>query len=259
MGIVNVTPDSFYTANSLNTFDSILKVVEKMLVDGATIIDIGGQTTKPGSQTIGVEAELKRVLPAIEAVSKNFPDCYISIDTYHAKVADESVQAGACIVNDVSGGKLDAAMLSTVGQLNVPYICMHMQGVPSSMQDAPVYTDVVQEVLDYFIHQIPICLSANIKDVILDVGFGFGKTLAHNFQLLHQLSTFKMLDKPIMAGVSRKSMLYKTLGTNADEALNATTVANTIALLNGANILRVHDVKEAVEAINLVRASEGNL
>jgi dihydropteroate synthase len=252
MGIINVTPDSFFEDSRQQAINDVVIKAEQMLHDGATIIDIGGQTTKPGSEEVGAAEEIRRVVPVIETLIQTFPGLYISIDTYHAAVAKAAVEAGACIVNDVSGGIMDAAMLATVAALNVPYICMHMQGTPQTMQQNPTYDNVTKQVLDFFIERLAACRQAGIKDVIVDVGFGFGKTIAHNFQLLKEMAVFKMLDVPILAGLSRKSTVYKTLGISAKEALNGTTVLNTIALQNGATILRVHDVKEAIEAIVLV-------
>ncbi|MFC4232815.1 dihydropteroate synthase [Parasediminibacterium paludis] len=252
MGIINVTPDSFFEDSRQQNIKEVVSKAEQMLHDGATIIDIGGQTTKPGSEAIGASEEMKRVIPVIKALVQTFPGIYISIDTYHAIVAKAAVEAGACMVNDISGGMMDTEMLITVASLNVPYICMHMQGTPQTMQVNPTYENVTKEVLDFFIERMAACRQAGIKDVIVDVGFGFGKTIAHNFQLLKEMAVFKMLDAPILAGLSRKSTVYKTLGISAKEALNGTTVLNTIALQNGADILRVHDVKEAKEAIVLV-------
>lgn len=254
MGIINATPNSFYEASRQNTTDAALKKVEQMLQEGASIVDIGGQTTKSGSIAISAEDELQRVLPIITALHQHFPEAIISIDTYYSKVAEEAVLAGASIVNDISGGLLDIAMIDTVAKLKTPYICMHMQGNPENMQINPVYENVTQDILQFFIERIDTCTKAGIKDFIVDIGFGFGKTNAHNFQLLKELEVFKMLQKPILLGVSRKSSIYKTLGITANEALNGTTVLNTIGLQNGANILRVHDVKEAIECIKLTDA-----
>lgn len=258
MGILNATPDSFHAASRLQTEEGVLQRAALMLKDGATILDIGGQSTRPGSTSISAAEEAARVLPAIELVYKNFPEAVISVDTYYAAVAAQAVKAGASMVNDISGGLLDAAMLSTVGKLHVPYICMHMQGNPQTMQQQPVYENVTREVLDFFIQQTEQCRQQGINDVIIDPGFGFGKTIAHNFRLLKELAVFKMLEKPILAGLSRKGTIYKTLNITAAEALNGTTVLHTIALLNGANILRVHDVREAVEAITLTEAYNYN-
>jgi dihydropteroate synthase len=254
MGIINTTPDSFYADSRKNTVEASLIQAEKMLQEGAAIIDIGGQSTKPNSVIIATTEELQRVIPSIEAIKKQFPDSIISIDTFNATVAAEAIQAGASIVNDVSGGFMDTSMISTVAQFNVPYICMHMKGTPQNMQQNPLYENVTKEVLDYFIERTNTCSQAGIQDIIIDIGFGFGKTIVHNFQLLRELSVFKMLQKPILIGVSRKSTIYKTLGITAEEALNGTTVLHTIGLLNGANILRVHDVKEAVECVQLFKA-----
>jgi dihydropteroate synthase len=252
MGILNITPDSFYEGHLGKNVQAIIQLAANMLADGADILDIGGQSTRPGSKRITAEEEIKRVLPVIEAIKKNHPDAIISIDTYHSKVALESVKAGASIVNDISAGNMDDNMLTTVACLNVPFIAMHMKGSPETMQDNPQYDDVVKEVLDFFIKKIDECKRAGINDVIIDPGFGFGKTIQHNFQLLKHLQIFKMLDRPLLAGLSRKGTIYKTLSITAEEALNGTTCLNTIALLNGAGILRVHDVKEAKEIIKLL-------
>lgn len=254
MGIINATPNSFYDASKQNTIDAALKKTEQMLQEGASIVDIGGQTTKPGSIAISAEEELERVVPIIASIHQHFPEAIMSIDTYYSKVAEEAVSAGASVVNDISGGLLDDAMIETVAKLKAPYICMHMQGKPENMQQNPVYENVTQNVLQFFIERIDTCTKAGIKDFVVDIGFGFGKTIAHNFQLLKELEVFKMLQKPILLGVSRKSSIYKTLGITANEALNGTTVLHTIGLQNGATILRVHDVKEAIECIKLREA-----
>ena len=251
MGIINATPDSFFEGSRFSGVDKILEQAEKMLNEGADILDIGGQSSQPGSELISVEEEMKRVIPAIEAISKKYPDTFISIDTFYAKCAGEAVAAGASIVNDISAGEMDCKMINTVSALQVPYILMHMKGRPQTMQEDPVYEDVVREVLDFLIQKTSELKSAGIKDVIIDPGFGFGKTIKHNFEILKNLSVFKMLDKPILIGVSRKSTIYKTLGITQDEALNGSTVLNTIGLMNGASILRVHDVKEAKETVTL--------
>jgi dihydropteroate synthase len=251
MGIINATPDSFYKGN-IN--DDILLLAKQMIADGAAILDIGGQSTRPGSERITAEEELKRVLPVIEGIHKNFPDTIISIDTYSSKVAAAAVGAGAAIVNDISAGNIDENIIATVAALKVPYICMHMQGTPNIMQVQPHYDNVAKEVLDFFIAKVAQCKKAGIIDIIIDPGFGFGKTIAHNFSLLKKLEVFKILQVPVLAGLSRKSTIYKTLNTTAENALNGTTVLNTLALHNGATILRVHDVKEAAEAITLFDA-----
>jgi dihydropteroate synthase len=254
MGIINVTPDSFYSGSRKLLVDEVLKQADKMLSEGAAILDIGGQSTRPGSDDIGMEGELARVVPVVEALFSHFPQSFISIDSYYSKVASEAVHAGATIVNDISSGNLDDEMITTVASLKVPYIAMHMKGTPKTMNTLADYDDVTLEVLDFFIKKMEECRQAGIKDVIVDVGFGFAKRIQHNFTLLKQLSIFKILEKPILAGLSRKATVYKTLGTTPEEALNGTTVLNTIALQNGANILRVHDVKEAVEAVKLLEA-----
>ena len=254
MGIINATPDSFYKGNLNKGVQGITTLATKMLEDGADILDIGAQSTRPGSNRIDADEEIKRAIPVIEAIKKNHPDAIISIDTYYSKVAQEAVHAGACIVNDISAGDIDPEMLKIVAALKVPFVAMHKKGSPENMQQNPQYDNVVLEVLDFFIAKIDACKQAGIMDVIIDPGFGFGKTNQHNFQLLKNLAVFKMLDKPILAGLSRKGTIYKTLGVTAEEALNGTTCLNTIALLNGAAILRVHDVKEAKQAIQLLDA-----
>jgi len=251
MGIINVTPDSFYQGSRFKEKDEILSQAEKMISAGADILDIGGQSTRPGSEQISEGEELKRVIAAIGAVHQKFPGTIISIDTYRANIAKEAVNAGASIVNDISAGTMDNEMIATVATLQAPFIVMHMKGRPETMQQNPVYENVTREVLDFFIKKTDECKKAGIHDLIVDPGFGFGKTIRHNFELLKDLSVFKMLDAPILVGLSRKSTVYKTLEISIDEALNGTTVLNTIALMNGAGILRVHDVKEAKEAVKL--------
>ncbi len=223
-----------------------------MLEAGARILDIGGQSTRPGSQAIAADEELQRVIDIVDAIHRRFPESFISIDTYHGKVAKEAVAAGAHIVNDISAGSMDDTLLPMVASLGVPYVLMHMQGTPDRMQELPQYESIGRELLDFFIARKEALRRLGIQDVIIDPGFGFGKTIAHNFRLLQQLPVFQLLDCPIMVGLSRKSTIYRTLGITAEEALNGTTVLNTIALLNGASLLRVHDVKEAVEAVKLV-------
>jgi dihydropteroate synthase len=252
MGIINTTPDSFYEASRQQGVDAILKQAEKMIREGAFMLDLGGQSTRPGSRVVGADEELKRVIPAIEAIHQHFPETLLSIDTYYSRVAREAVLSGACLINDISAGRLDPEMIATVAALQVPYVLMHMQGTPQTMQQSPHYVNVVQEVLDYFINRINELRNAGINDIIIDPGFGFGKTIAHNFELLRQLSVFSITGRPVLLGLSRKSTIYKTLGISATEALNGTTVLNTVGLMSGASILRVHDVKEAREAIELV-------
>jgi len=253
MGIINVTPDSFYSGSRHTSVDEALEKAEIMLQQGATLLDIGGQTTRPGSVMAGAEEELKRVLPVIEAISGRFPASFLSIDTFHSKVAKEAVAAGAVMVNDISGGTFDNAMLNTVASLHIPYVCMHVKGNAETMHEQHTYEDITKEVLDYFIQRIADCTRAGIHDIIIDPGFGFSKNIEHNFELLKQLEVFNILKKPLLLGVSRKSSIYKTLGITAEESLNGTTVLNTVGLMKGASILRVHDVKEAVEAIKLIK------
>lgn len=255
MGIVNTTPDSFFKDSRQQVIDDVLRSVEAMLQAGAHMIDIGGQSTRPGSQRISEDEEMKRVLPALEAIAKRFENAFISIDTYAAKVARAAVERGACLVNDVSAGTIDADLLPTVAALKVPYVLMHMKGTLDQLQTPPAYDNLLMEVFDFFSFRLPQLHELGIYDVVLDPGFGFGKTIAQNFEILKNLSLFQQLGKPLLVGLSRKGTIHKTLQVTADEALNGTTVLNTIALMNGASILRVHDVKEAVEAIQLTKAT----
>lgn len=254
MGIINATADSFYKGHLPMGTGAMVTLAGNMIGNGAAILDIGGLSTRPGSEAISVQEETDRVIPVIEAIQKAYPDVVISIDTYNSPVAKAAVQAGAAMVNDISGGNLDPGMIGTVAALGVPYICMHMQGTPATMQQHPVYHDLVAEVLDFFIQKIEVCTRAGIKDIIIDPGFGFGKTIPHNFELLKALQVFAVTNRPVLAGLSRKSTVYKTLAVTAGDALNGTTVVNTMALMNGATILRVHDVKEAMEAVLLYNA-----
>ena len=253
MGIINATPDSFYSGSRQQSVDGALQKAGIMLGEGATLLDIGGQSTRPGSATLNEEEELKRVLPAIEAINQQFPECFISIDTYYSKVAREAVAHGASLVNDISGGSFDPAMPATVASLQVPYVCMHVKGTVETMHESPAYENITQEVLDYFIHKIATFTDAGISDIIIDPGFGFSKNSAHNFELLKNLEVFQLLKRPLLLGISRKSTIYKTLGITAEEALNGSTVLHTAGLFKGASILRVHDVKEAVEAVTLTQ------
>ena len=252
MGILNITPDSFYDGGKYKNEAEILSQTEKMLSEGATFIDVGAYSSRPGAAHISEDVELQRITPVLELLIKNFPEIIISVDTFRSKIAEESIALGAALINDISGGKMDEKMFATIGKLQVPYIVMHMLGTPQTMQKNPVYENVITEITTFFAEQLFKLRALQVKDIIIDVGFGFGKTMDHNFEILKNLALFKNLDVPILTGVSRKSMLYKTLDITAKEALNATTVANTIALLNGTNILRVHDVKEAVEAVIIV-------
>lgn len=256
MGILNITPDSFYAGSRLQEENAILQKAGQMINEGAAILDIGGQSTRPYSTRISTDVELQRVIPAIKSIRQQFPEIYISIDTYSAVVAKEAVQAGADIVNDISAGTMDTTMIETVAALNVPFIAMHIQGTPDTMQQNPSYKNVTTEVMEYFIKKTEQLKQAGIKDVVIDPGFGFGKTIAHNFQLLKQLEVFSMFHLPLLVGLSRKATIYKTLGITSKEALNGSTVLNTIALTKGAFILRVHDVKEAKEAITLFTAMQ---
>lgn len=256
MGIINITPDSFYAESREQNIVGVLAKAGKMIGEGAVILDIGGQSTRPGADRVGVEEELNRVIPVIEALAKAYPETLLSVDTFYAKVAFAAVRAGASIVNDVSAGLVDSAMIETVAALKVPYIIMHIKGDPQTMQKNPFYQDVIREVLDFFIERIACCRKAGITDLIADPGIGFGKTASHNFTLIRQLDAFAMLQVPLMLGVSRKSIVYKTLGIEAEEALNGTTVLHTAGLLKGANLLRVHDVLEAKQAVDLLLAMD---
>jgi dihydropteroate synthase len=251
MGILNATPDSFFNKGQDSNVDGLMAIAEKMLRQGAAILDVGGASTKPGQPLLAPDEELRRVLPAIEAIRNRFPDAWLSVDTYNATVAKAAVEAGADIVNDISAGVFDKHMLHTVATLQVPYIAMHIQGTPETMQIAPAYHDVVQEVKEYLENICTDCDRHGITQVVIDPGFGFGKTVEHNYRLLNSLHTFKQLGRPILAGLSRKSMICKPLKVNPENALNGTTALNMLALLQGADILRVHDVKEARETIVL--------
>lgn len=254
MGIINITPDSFYSGSRNSSVSDVLKNAEKMIREGAAILDIGGQSTRPGSTKLTADEELQRVIAPVESIKKEFPGIFISIDTYYAKVAELAINSGADIVNDISAGSIDADMIPAVARLKVPYILMHMQGTPQTMQEEPTYDNVTRQVLDFFIAGSARLHQAGINDIVLDPGFGFGKTITHNFELLKNLPVFKMLCLPLLLGISRKSSIYKTLNTTPEKALNGTTVLNTIGLMSGASILRVHDVKEAAEAVKLYSA-----
>jgi dihydropteroate synthase len=251
MGIINLTPDSFY-AGSRTADKEFLSKAESMINEGAFIIDIGGQSTRPGSDRISAEEECKRVIPAVEKIHRSFPNQLLSIDTFYSKVAREAVFAGAGIINDISAGSIDGDLIPTVAELNVPYVLMHMRGEPQSMQQQTHYTNVTLEVFDFLSKTLAAFTTLGIRDILIDPGFGFGKTIDHNFELLRNLQYFTRLERPLITGISRKATIYKTLQISAEEALNGTTVLHTYALLNGANILRAHDVKEAVQAIKLV-------
>lgn len=253
MGILNITPDSFFDGGVYINETKILQQVDKMLTEGATFIDVGAYSSRPGATHISEEEELQRIVPIIKLLVAHFPEILISVDTFRSNVAQKTIEAGAALINDISGGTMDANIFTTVAKLQVPYIIMHMQGTPQNMQQNPQYDDdVTKEVISFFAEQLFNLHQLKVNDVLIDVGFGFGKTIEHNYELLKNLALFKSLDAPILAGISRKSMVYKPLELTPKTALNATTSANTIALLNGANILRVHDVKEAMEAIKIV-------
>ena len=252
MGILNITPDSFYDGGRYHQNEAhVLHRVETMLKEGATFIDIGGYSSRPGADPITEEVERQRVIPAVVAIANRFPEAWLSVDTFRASIAREAVESGASMINDITGGEGDEAMFATVGDLQVPYVLMHMRGTPQTMQSLTQYDDLVVEVIDYFQRKVNALLSYSVKDIILDPGFGFAKTIDQNYTLLSHLDEFRMLGFPILAGLSRKSTIYKRLGISPDEALNGTTVLNTVALMKGASILRVHDVKEAMEAIQL--------
>ncbi|MBC7903540.1 MAG: dihydropteroate synthase [Gemmatimonadaceae bacterium] len=252
MGIINTTPDSFFSGSRKTVEDELIAHAEKMIADGASILDLGGQSTRPGSVRISADEESARVIPAIRTISSRFPETILSIDSFYASVASDAVDAGASIINDISAGTFDSAMIGTAAALKTPYVCMHMKGIPANMQEKPVYENVLTDVFDFLSAKVAECRTAGISDVIIDPGFGFGKSIADNFILLQNLAAFQILDCPILLGLSRKGSIYKTLNVEPSEALNGTTVANTVGLLNGASILRVHDVKEAVQAVQLI-------
>ena len=258
MGILNITPDSFFDGGKYNTETTIVNHVEEMLSDGATFIDIGAYSSRLGAEHISENEEKERLAPVIKLLLRKFPKILISVDTFRSEVASLCIHNGCCIINDISAGNMDKNMFDIVAKFQVPFIMMHMQGTPQNMQTNPAYDDVVKDVLFYFSEKIAELRSKGVNDLIADVGFGFGKTLDHNYHLLSHLELFKDLDVPILAGLSRKSMLFKPLKINQSNALNATTAANTIALLKGTSILRVHDVKEAVETIKIVELLNKN-
>jgi dihydropteroate synthase len=258
MGVLNVTPDSFYDGGRYQTESAILNHVEKLLGEGALFIDVGAYSSRPGATDISVEDESKRALFALQIIMRNFPHALVSIDTFRSDVAYAAVNEGACLVNDISAGDLDPRMFETVARLNVPYIAMHMRGNPTTMTSLTGYENLLKEMVSYFQDKVNRLTQMGVKDVIIDPGFGFAKTVEQNFYLLNQLDYFKLLGKPIAVGLSRKSIIWKTLSISADNALNGTTSLNTIALMKGANILRVHDVKEAMEVVKLVSTLRNN-
>ena len=251
MGILNITPDSFYS-QSRTTPSEVLHKAEQMLQEGATFVDIGGYSSRPNAQEVSEEEELQRVVPVVEALVKHFPEIRISVDTFRAEVARQSLEAGACIINDISAGQIDPTIWEVAAHYQVPYIAMHMRGTPQTMQTYTEYDKLTKDILYYFSEVNDKARQLKINDLIVDPGFGFSKTLAQNYELMQQLALFKALECPILVGISRKSMIYKLLDTTAEDALNGTTVLNTFALLHGADILRVHDVKEAIECVKIV-------
>ncbi|TPG32134.1 dihydropteroate synthase [Flavobacterium pectinovorum] len=251
MGILNVTPNSFFDGGKYKNEAEIISQVEKMLSEGATFIDIGAYSSKPSAEFVTEQEEIERIVPVVELILKHFPEALLSIDTFRAEVAKASLESGAAIINDIAAGELDDKMFDVIAKYNVPYIMMHMRGNPQTMQSLTQYEDMVKEMLFYFSEKVKRARSLGINDIILDPGFGFAKTTDQNYEVLQKMELFNLLELPVLAGVSRKSMIYKTLNNTAEEALNGTTVLNTIALTKGAKILRVHDVKEAVECVTL--------
>jgi dihydropteroate synthase len=251
MGILNVTPNSFFDGGKYNDVSQLLFQVEKMINDGATFIDIGAYSSKPGAEFVSEAEELDRIIPVVQLILKHFPTAILSIDTFRSGVAKACIENGAAIINDISAGNLDEAMFDVIAKYNVPYIMMHLRGTPQTMQSMTHYDDIVKEMLFYFSEKVHKARSLGINDLIIDPGFGFAKTIDQNYEVLRKAELFRLLELPLLIGISRKSMIYKLLNTNANEALNGTTVLNTIALTKGASILRVHDVKEAVECIQL--------
>lgn len=251
MGVINITPDSFYAGSRQMEEKEILNQAEKMLTDGASVIDLGGYSSRPGAENISEQEEEHRVLSALQAIKKGFPEAIVSIDTFRSGIARKAVSLGADMINDVSGGDLDAEMFSSIAQLQVPYCCMHMKGTPETMSTLAQYSNLIHEIITYFHQKVVALQKIGVKDIIIDPGFGFAKTVEQNFQLMNNLELLKILEKPLLVGVSRKSMIWKTLKATPEQALNGTTALNMVALMKGASILRVHDVKEAVEAVKL--------
>ena len=253
MGILNITPNSFYDGGKFTKESEILAQVDRMLTEGATFVDVGAYSSKPNAEFVSEEEEISRIVPIVQLILKHYPNAIVSIDTFRAAVAQVALDHGAAMINDISAGSLDEAMFAVIAKYNVPYIMMHMRGTPQIMQSLANYDDIIKEMLFYFSEKVARARSLGINDLIIDPGFGFAKTVNQNYEVLRKLDLFQMLDLPVLAGISRKSMIYKTLGTNADEALNGTTFLNGFALSKGAAILRVHDVKEAVECIELYK------
>lgn len=257
MGILNITPDSFYSGSRTSVAE-VIKKAEQMLLEGASFIDIGGYSSRPNAQEVSLEEEIQRVVPVVETLVREFPHISISVDTFRSKVAQLSLEAGACIINDISAGQIEDTMWEVIQKYQVPYIAMHMRGTPQTMQNYTDYQNIVKDILFYFSQVKDRARQLQINDLIIDPGFCFSKTLSQNYELMQQLSLFRSLECPILVGISRKSMLYKLLGTSPEEALNATSVLNTFALLQGADILRVHDVKEAIECVKIVQELQRN-
>lgn len=259
MGILNITPDSFFDGGKYTSEQFIEKRVEELLSEGADIIDIGAYSSRPGAKDVCIEEEKKRLELALQIIRKKFKNVYVSVDTFRAEIAQWVVQEFGCqMINDISAGEMDSNMFATIADLKVPYIMMHMKGTPENMQNSPNYDDLIKEIVKYFAQKVDQLKQLGVNDVILDPGFGFGKTMDHNYKLLNGLSSFRMFELPLLVGISRKSMIYKFLDSNPEQALNGTSVLNTIALLNGANILRVHDVKEAAEVVKLVSKTQSS-
>ncbi len=252
MGILNITPDSFYDGGKFNSKKEIISQTKKMLDDGATFIDVGAYSSRPNATHISEKEELERILPIIKLLVNEFPTILISVDTFRSNIADACIKAGACMINDISGGNLDPKMFAIIAKHQIPYILMHSKGTPQNMQDNPTYKDTISEIASYFKNKVTVLKQLNVKDIVLDVGFGFGKTIEHNYKILANLESFNNFNLPILVGMSRKSMLYKVLNSKPEKMLNATSIVNTIALQKGATILRVHDVKEAMECIKLI-------
>ena len=253
MGILNLTPDSFYDGGRYQSEKSVLQRAEEILIQGAMIIDIGAVSTRPGAMEVSAEAEIERLLPAVKAIRKRFPNAVLSIDSYRSEVIVRIAgETGDCIVNDISGGTMDAQMFETVAKLRLPYILMHMQGTPQTMQQNPAYQDIINDILLDLSEKVNTLKLLGVNDIIIDPGFGFGKNLEHNYELLNRLDSFRLFELPLLVGLSRKTMIWKLLEITPQESLNGTTVLNTLALMGGADILRVHDVREAMEAIRLV-------
>ncbi|SOD15047.1 dihydropteroate synthase [Pedobacter xixiisoli] len=257
MAILNITPDSFYNKSRVSSVDEALRNTEKFIEAGAKFIDVGAYSSRPGATDVSETEEIERLVPIVQAINQSFPETLISVDTFRAKVAEESIHAGAHIINDIAAGNLDEKMFETVAKLQVPYIMMHMKGTPQNMQENPSYENVTTEVFSYFSEKIKTLNNLGVKDIILDPGFGFAKTLDHNYELLRNMQLLNFFEMPLLVGFSRKSMITKVLNIKTEEALNGTSVLNTTALLKGANILRVHDVKEAVECVELINRVVG--